>query len=356
MDYKRELAETFGVSKTIYSLTYPEVKEVAKTMYHRPELREVHDHTWTGSQDKYHDMFLDTWTDWAGANLGNLHRYNYRYPTNGSSEAIRDVITMISCRNYPSKNRDGEHIMRDGETRIHILEGEYEGYAAYASAYNVQMVVHSGGFNYGAMTDGDVVFISSPSAVNGRILDLEQIANDIDAANPNVMIMYDACYVGAHLGHMRHFLPSNVHTVFFSLSKVFGVYYDRIGGVLTSEELPGLYGNQWFKNINSLILGTALMRSFKPAELTTKYGAARYKAVTMIRKNMLNANCGMSHNYYDVSSNVMPIFNMPYNRAVELDPRFEGMNRVKGVLRLCITPVLDTLINIEGWRPSNEKS
>lgn len=358
MSIKNQLAQSFGISRTIYSMVYPEVRDLISQEFSKPFIRDIHDHTWTSSQDKYDDIFLEEWTNWASAHLGNLDRYNYQYPTNGSSEAIRDVIATIATRNWPVRNRDGDYLSRDGETAIHVLIGEYEGYEAYAKAYNVKVVKHDFHFDPRLMTDGDVVFISAPSAINGRTINLDRVAHDLWIANPNVMIMYDACYVGAHLGRIDYKLHNpNIHTVFFSLSKVFGVYYDRIGGVLSSDELPGLYGNMWFKNLNSLHIGTKLMREFAPAELTTRYGAARYKAREIAVRKIGEVFPVLDRPQIVSTSNVMPFTNITADREwhdTHVTDELKAMQRVDGQLRICITPVLDTLINVKGWRPSNE--
>ena len=67
--------------------------------------------------------------------------------------------------------------------------------------------------------------------------------------------------------------------VIFSLSKPFGVYYHRIGGVLTRAEVPTLRGHLWFKNLFSLHLGERLMAAHGARELPARYAALQQRAL-----------------------------------------------------------------------------
>src|SRR5918999_601042 len=70
--------------------------------------------------------------------------------------------------------------------------------------------------------------------------------------------------------HRLDLRSPSLGAVFFSLSKAFGVYYHRIGGVLSRAPLPGLEGNRWFKNVFSLALGTLLLERFGVRELPAR--------------------------------------------------------------------------------------
>jgi hypothetical protein len=87
-----------------------------------------------------------------------------------------------------------------------------------------------------------------------------------------VEIALDLCYVGICVNDVLiNCNYKNIRTIFFSLSKVFGVYFHRIGGVFSKDELLGLVGNKWFKNMFSLEFGILLMKTFKVNELSLKY-------------------------------------------------------------------------------------
>ena len=85
-------------------------------------------------------------------------------------------------------------------------------------------------------------------------------------------LVVDVTYVGAVAIEPRIDLDHEVvQAVVFSLSKPFGVYYHRIGGVLTRAEVPTLRGHLWFKNLFSVHLGERLLAAHPARELPTRY-------------------------------------------------------------------------------------
>ena len=72
----------------------------------------------------------------------------------------------------------------------------------------------------------------------------------------------------------------------FSLSKPFGVYYDRIGGVLCRDPMPSLFGNQWFKNLTSLQLGAALLERHDVFDLPRRYKSVQRDAAARIGRRL----------------------------------------------------------------------
>ncbi len=97
---------------------------------------------------------------------------------------------------------------------------------------------------------------------------------------PSAEVMLDLSYVGcvARDFHIDATSP-NVQAIFFSLSKPAGVYYHRIGGMLSRKEYLGLFGNKWFKNIASLAIGTAFMERYGVRELPTRYASLQKNAI-----------------------------------------------------------------------------
>ena len=62
-----------------------------------------------------------------------------------------------------------------------------------------------------------------------------------------------------------------IQVVFYSLSKAFGVYYSRIGGVFCKQPIDELYDTLWYKNLLSIYIGTELLTAFGVRELPIKY-------------------------------------------------------------------------------------
>lgn len=274
------LEEKLKLSKTVYSWVMPEteqmVQEIAGTEKHHDLLRDRHREAWTGKQDEYHKEFFETWENWAGDKISGLDALPHRYPTAGSSEAIRETLAQhASLAQYqPHK----------GVPTIHIFKGEYEGYKALAKPYGIRVVEHVrdnwkesiSEFADREETEGHKWYISQPSSINGNFwFNFHDFLNLL-SEKTNIDVMLDLCYVGcvAQDLYPGPRIPTNhevIDTVFFSLSKVFGVYYHRVGGMFSRTEHPGLWGNKWFKNLSSLYLGTQLMKRYHLTELPDKY-------------------------------------------------------------------------------------
>ena len=131
------------------------------------------------------------------------------------------------------------------------------------------------------MRPGDRFYISHPSSIDGNIWPhIDEFIALMAEHNPQVGIYLDLCYVGTTqkpvvVANANLF---NVQALFFSLSKVYGVYYHRIGGVYSRKRLPGLVGNMWFKNLLSLHIGKKLLNHFG-SSLPKTYGDLQNKAV-----------------------------------------------------------------------------
>src|SRR5262249_14391082 len=75
-----------------------------------------------------HRPFLDGWRAWAtqaGGNLGK--RFAFDYPTAGANEGIHALLAMFATH---------------GGRRIHVFEGEYEGYGHPGRGLALDVVTH----------------------------------------------------------------------------------------------------------------------------------------------------------------------------------------------------------------------
>ena len=258
MRTKLELAD-LGVSTTVYSLVYPETRALLAELW-SSQPHGMYEAPWTARQDPMHEDFFSTWASWAGFD-GIGERFPHAYPTAGSSEAIRDAICLMASRSP--------------RPRLVLLDGDYEGYPALAEAYGVEVVRlrREAWRSEVAALQGPVeAFLSQPSSIDGDLWpDFEAFV----AAFPGP-VNVDLCYVGCTRAPVRVPLDApSIERVFFSLSKVFGVYYHRIGGVWSRSPMPGLWGNRWFKNLFSLHFGTELMRRHPCGELARRAAPAQ---------------------------------------------------------------------------------
>ncbi|HYD17951.1 MAG TPA: hypothetical protein VEF76_05700, partial [Patescibacteria group bacterium] len=147
----------------------------------------------------------------------------------------------------------------------------------------------------------------------------------------------DLTYVGsvAREFTVEAFAP-NIRSIFFSLSKPMGVYYHRVGGLLSRAAYPGLFGNKWFKNLLSLKLGTALMQKYAVHDLPRKYTAlGQGPAIATAR-----ARLGLDLAASDVALlATAPVGDDDFTQYLARGG--EGERRA----RLCLTPMIAAIIN-----------
>ncbi len=124
--------EALGISKTVYGYLYPEVEDVMVRTFHDPNLIEIQRRGYTQRQDSMGQSFLDTYMTWTRDILNiDAERFRFVYPSAGSAEAIRESIAVQS-----TSNRARE------QTTLHMFDGDYEGYVAYAKAHGVKIMLH----------------------------------------------------------------------------------------------------------------------------------------------------------------------------------------------------------------------
>ena len=118
----------------------------------------------------------------------------------------------------------------------------------------------------------------------------------------------------------------------------FGGYYHRVGGVLSRREYLSLFGNKWFKNLQSLGWATEMMKRHGVFDLPRKYRPIQEAAVASIARHldidgMRAADVlllGIAKPRGEVSLLLSKVL------------RGSGSNQV---IRLCLTPAMTCLID-----------
>ena len=312
-----------GVTPAVYGLVLPETRAMVRRLWaEQPEM--LYECAYDDVQDAAHGVFLDRWRAWVVASVGGLDGFTHSYVTNGSSEAIRETVWELAAAAKEA-----------GTTPyLHVFAGEYEGYAAYARAARITVVVHdrtrwrdelSSPFPAGMHR----WYLSQPSAIDGN--QWAEFSEFVTASAPRgVELAIDLAYVGAtpKLQTMDLALP-HIRYAFFSLSKVFGVFYHRIGGILSRAPLLGLEGNKWFKNMFSLYLGVALLEdTATPTTLPAKYQQAQDEACRALRAR---------HGIPFTPSDVILLATSPSGDYPSKFRRASGY-------RWCLTPTIDELL------------
>lgn len=297
--------------KLIYSFLYPEVRLVAEKLWDsKPHY--LFDRSYQKSQEGKEVEFINDWKKWTASVLTGLEKYNNFYPTNGSSEAIREVIYQIKVQNR----------------KLVIIENDYEGYKAFALACNLDFTVLTKEelLNYDFLPNETLVF-SHPSSIDGNLYaDYDKLMTKIDQKYNQTQVYVDLCYVGTIAKDYQINLNYNcIQGCFMSLSKVFGVYYHRIGGLLSKKPEAGLFGNQWFKNMFSLQLGIELMKTFSVCTLPKK------------TKQLQEQLCKELSSELKVEVKPCDVVILAYSKEVHPDYARGNLSRI------CLTPGLDLL-------------
>jgi len=349
-DLNRRLLEA-GASKTVYALVTPET-EAAKAAVlgnaasakavdqaraaHLEQFRDA----WTGKQEQLHKVFFDTWHRWSVPFIElNPKTFKFTYPTAGASEPLRHLIYEY-----------GNIARVEGVVpRVHIFKGEYEGYKAYAEAARIEVVEHDRREWQKiaeTLAQNEWFFLSQPSAIDGNVWpDANQFLRMLSARSNKPQVIMDMTYVGAIAkAPSEKFAVSEpcVRNVVFSLSKPFGAYYDRIGGVWCREQDLGLFGNMWFKSLMALQLGTALMQRNDVFALPRKYAAVQAQQARHVSERF-----GVTFEPADVymlatahaTANIDPRL-AEYLRRPPSDPAAR--------LRICLTPGMAEAIGTAG--------
>ncbi len=313
----------FGASKIIYSIPYNETKEITERVWRTTPFEELFGDPHLAKQDPEHNRFVNAYREWAKPVLQGLDEFAYAHPAAGSAEAIKDTLSVLHGNNP--------------QARLHMFDGDYEGVVAYASAMNFQVIKHArteAGIRDIAkqIKPGDVWYISEPSALDGNIWSgydsFMKTTQDLD-----LKVLVDTAYVGtiARDYKIRVDYP-HIAGVFFSLSKPFGVYYQRIGGVFVKSPNKLLQGNVWTKNLIGLRVGEALMKAHDVFDIARTYRWAQTAAIQEFNKL---TGIGI------LPSDVITVGYLPQEKVKEVPKEFQNLFRghcTHGFFRPCFVP------------------
>ena len=140
-----------GASGTIYALVMPESEAAlaavvdggdrAALLADRAALdaaREanwlaMYREPWTQKQDALHETWFERWLAWSAPIVRvDPAAFPFRYPTAGASEGIYKLMAEHAARTRAEGRAPA----------VHVFDGEYEGFPAYAAALGVPVVRH----------------------------------------------------------------------------------------------------------------------------------------------------------------------------------------------------------------------
>ncbi len=204
--------------------------------------------------DELHTPVIERIRNRQAVSLPGLEDFEHAYPIHGSSQSMFTLLAEWQAKNELSS--------------LAVLEGEYEGYEAYAKSLNIPVN------KYGRLRDaeavpGQVWFVSNPSAVGGNWHDNEEWQEFIQKGHDTVV---DAAYVGLTAEHKLDVSAPNIKAVLTSPSKIYGVFrYRNTGITYTRQPVEAMYGTKWFKDVPALLDTLNLYEHFGASDLPDKY-------------------------------------------------------------------------------------
>ncbi len=251
---------------TVYSYRHPETRRIIDRLLgdgfpHDVFLRATEP---PGALDAFHEPIIDRVLDFYQPAVPALASFPHRYPTSGSEEGIREVMSLLR---------------EEGVGFIYVHRGEYEGFQAVAEQRGLKTVEVERGTDPRGLAPG-VWFLSNPSAIDGNILPDEEVHAIAEAGH---RLFYDLAYLGSTVPHRYDLSHPSVFAVALSFSKTYGLFYDRVGFTLARREIPSLVANKWFKSVFALLIADAVVRGLTPEQLYRTYRPVQEAIVTQIR-------------------------------------------------------------------------
>ncbi len=332
MTREQKVLHDLWVMSTIYVPVHPYVTEVKLAIASRArDTMKMFDRPDKRSQDRMHEAFFTTYAEWSKKSVNiDTSNFLYQYPTSGSSEAIRESIAY-----YASEERKKRKL-----PQIHVFDGEYEWYRAYADTHGVEVITHTR-TDYKdslrlSLQAWQRFYMSAPSGIDGNIWDgYEDFLQYMENYHATSRLMIDLAYLNTTKNILKIRTDSDViEAIFISMSKSFpGTYYDRIGGVFSKSEIPWLWGNKWFKNLSWLFLWKTLMENSPLGEIPLYMANLQAQAIGRLSWILWNSLTPSDVTFIATK----PIPNCPTD--------IENTLIRSGILRYCLTPTFEILMD-----------
>lgn len=248
-------------AETVYSYLTPEVQDVVRDVLHYDAGSIVNTLTqnYDPGLDDFHEPVIEAFEDHLEMQgVDGLTNFPNCYVTNGSSEGLFHLLSQ-----YINQYRE----QHDADPPIYVLEGEYQGFEAYANSLVCGVTALSEDEVWRRDRPHGLFLVSNPSSRDGNWI-AGQIWNAILAQHD---VIADLAYVGMTLPRYINLDHPSIIAVVASMSKPFGLYYFRTGFAWTRRPVDSLYGNKWFKNVPSLHVAKAVLDHVPAQDLVRKY-------------------------------------------------------------------------------------
>lgn len=338
-----------GASGTVYALVMPESEDAFQIAMDGCEREDAYPEElggirenrvltryrepWTQKQDAMHIEYFDRWIEWTKPVLSfDADAYPFRYPTAGASEGIVKLMAeyLAQCQTNGMK------------PYIHVFEGEYEGFGAFARGLGIKVLTHrrEDWRDLRHLDESGQFWVSQPSAIDGMVWeDFDAFCVMIDEHRQGIIdVVPDLSYVGAVPRQYNFSLDHKCIRAFvMSHSKPFGGYYHRCGGVFARNERPTLFSSRWFKNLLSLSWGVEMMKRHDVFDLPRRYRGIQEQATAIVGRRM-----GLELRAADVFVLASATPDAQADEVVRSLERGTGPDRC---VRICVTPAMSALID-----------
>lgn len=283
--------ESFRVMKAVYTYFFPEVRplvkstanldhelfltstpiekaqEIIDTLNFRKRIIVPSTLERKVNLDEVHKPIIDRIVEIYGETILGLDKFNYRYPTAGSSEGIFHSLAQLKA---------------NGVNKIYTFKGEYEGYKEYGKTLGIETIDINPELTDISKLERGVWYISNPSAINGNITPNQEINNLCDNGHK---VILDLAYVGSTRKYLFDVSHPNISTVFLSFSKPYGVFRFRIGFTFSRQPIQSLYANKWFKDVERVLSAAKIAEEIGPNRLYNKYQPIKENIIKNINRN-----------------------------------------------------------------------
>lgn len=241
----------FKAITTVYSYYLPEVRAIISEMV-REYPHDVFLQSISSGLDDFHHPIIEKLVEVNRTELAELSNFQFRYPTSGSEEGIREYFTLLRNKQV---------------NQVYMWKGDYEGYREVAATRSIKITEVDYEVDPKRLKPG-FWFLSNPSARDGMIVPKEKIQAILNAGHK---VFDDLSYLRATMPHRFDLSHPNIDAVAVSFSKTYGLFYYRVGFLFSRETVPALYANKWFKNVFSLLVAERILDELDQAAMITKY-------------------------------------------------------------------------------------
>jgi hypothetical protein len=245
------------------------------------------------------------------ADAGLVHRY----PLHGSAQGIGLLLTHLRTQHAVSE--------------IHVLAGDYEGYASQAAQHGVGVVAVT--LEDAWSVSGGTWFVSSPSAVDGAPLPDGFVEDLIGRAD---RVIVDVAYHGL-AGRVPAAVPAGTFAWLWSLSKPWGLFWRRVGVLACVEPVGAAYAQRWFKDPGRLLAAFDVVSRFEPWAMADRYRQVQGVAVEVL------ASAGLR---VEAAETVLLACVFEDGSDPVVFAELAAAVRRPGVARVSLTPLLEKLL------------